>query len=290
MTALFSNPMFLAMVAASLFGSSMLTSRNGLQYFDSTTGVMISLATTAALFWVLSPFLLPGGFWRLPGFWFFLAMGVMHPFTSMTLSFESTRRLGATVSATVSSVSPLMSALGAVVFLSEVPAPGIVVGTLGVVCGVMVLSWQRQDGRQRLVDPQILLPLATATVRGMAHVVGKIGLSMTPLPLLAGLCTYTVGSTLMIVIKRATGTMPPTLRSRGTIWFVVTGIITGCAILLMYSALSRGTVVVVSPLISTYPVFTLLASLIFYPKEVLKWRIFIGVALVVAGVILISVH
>jgi uncharacterized membrane protein len=154
----------------------------------------------------------------------------------------------------------------------------------------MVLSWQRGSAQGRLVDPQILFPLATATVRGMAHVVAKIGLSMTPLPLLAGLCTYTVGGTLMLLIKRATGTMPHTLRSRGTFWFVTTGLITGCAILLMYSALSRGTVVVVSPLISTYPVFTLLASLIFYPKEVLKWRIFAGVALVVAGVILISVH
>ncbi len=288
MAELASNPIVLALCASFLFGMSMLTTRNGLQYFDSTTGVMISVVSTAILYWLLAPMMLPARVWTLPGFWIFAAMGLAHPFISMWLNFEATRLLGATVAATVSSIAPLLSTVGAVVILGELPTRFVLAGTASVVAGVMILSWSGNGGERRLINPHILLPLATAAIRGMQHVISKYALTLTPVPFVGGFASYTVAGTVMVLAKQLTGTMPKSLRSMGTFWFCLTGLIVCGAILAMYGALSRGTVVEISPLTSSYPVFTLLGNLVFYPREVMRWRIWIGVAVVVGGVWLIS--
>jgi drug/metabolite transporter (DMT)-like permease len=69
--------------------------------------------------------------------------------------------------------------------------------------------------------------------------------------------------------------------------FVLTGAIISVAILCMYGGLVSGQVVVVSPIIAAYPLFTLLTALIF-KQEKLTARLALGVFLAVGGVALIS--
>jgi uncharacterized membrane protein len=64
-------------------------------------------------------------------------------------------------------------------------------------------------------------------------------------------------------------------------------VLNGLALLCQYVALSLGRVVVVSPMISTFPLFTLGISLLF-GVERLSLRIGVGVLLVVLGVVVIS--
>ncbi len=73
----------------------------------------------------------------------------------------------------------------------------------------------------------------------------------------------------------------------GARWFVLTGVLNGLAILGLYSALNVGRVVVVSPVVATYPLFTFAISLLLRIER-LGPRIALGVALVVSGVIAIS--
>jgi len=68
---------------------------------------------------------------------------------------------------------------------------------------------------------------------------------------------------------------------------VLTGAIIAVAILCMYGGLVTGRVVVVSPIIAAYPLFTLLTALMF-KQENLSAKLALEVLLVVGGVALIS--
>ena len=57
----------------------------------------------------------------------------------------------------------------------------------------------------------------------------------------------------------------------------------------MYSALNCGRVVVVSPIIATFPVFTLVISLLFR-QERFRLRILTGMMLVMGGIIWICIQ
>jgi drug/metabolite transporter (DMT)-like permease len=61
----------------------------------------------------------------------------------------------------------------------------------------------------------------------------------------------------------------------------------GAAVLLLYLALGGGPVSLVSPLVATYPLFTLVFGFAFSRREPLAARMIGGVALSVAGVMLL---
>jgi drug/metabolite transporter (DMT)-like permease len=75
---------------------------------------------------------------------------------------------------------------------------------------------------------------------------------------------------------------------RGIYWFIAVGICNGLGMLAMYAALNCGQVSVVSPLVATYPLFTLALSAIFLREEKFGPRVLLGVALTVAGVLVLA--
>ncbi|MBV8108320.1 MAG: EamA family transporter, partial [Hyphomicrobiales bacterium] len=76
---------------------------------------------------------------------------------------------------------------------------------------------------------------------------------------------------------------------RGALWFAAVGLCNGCAVLSMYSALGRGPVSLVSPLIATYPLVTLLLSVRFLKRERIDARLAAAVAVTVGGVVLLLI-
>lgn len=77
---------------------------------------------------------------------------------------------------------------------------------------------------------------------------------------------------------------------RGAVMFGAAGIFSAIGVMLMFQALSRGEVVVVSPVLATNPLFTLILAAIFLRGlERITPRIVMGALLVVAGVVVLSV-
>jgi len=78
-------------------------------------------------------------------------------------------------------------------------------------------------------------------------------------------------------------------KARGQEGFVTTPVTLALAgiLVVMYAALNRGQVSVVSPLVATYPLFTLALSAIFLREEKFGARVLLGVALTVAGVVVL---
>ena len=118
----------------------------------------------------------------------------------------------------------------------------------------------------------------------------KLGLQRWPSPIAAVVIGYTVSSAVLIlaalVHDRA---FQQKFDRRGALWFATVGLANGSAVLSMYAALGRGSVIVVSPLVASYPLVTLLLSLIFLKWERVSPQLIAAVAVTVGGVVLLLV-
>jgi drug/metabolite transporter (DMT)-like permease len=278
-----------ALAASALFGTAMVLANVGLRYVDSARGALIAIPATAALYWMLAVFLLRTEQWNTSALALFIVVGVIFPAVVTLLGYESNRLAGPTVTGTLSSTTPLFAAGGAVVFLGEALTPAVAAGTAAIVLGVLALTWRR-SGRSRAWAPWVIaLPLAGAAIRGGALTTVKAGLSLWPDPFVAVLVGYTVSSLTVVV---ATSAMPRARRARfdrrAIPWLLAVGFCNGMAMLAMYAALNLGQVSVVSPLIVTYPLFTVAVSALFLREERLDARVLAGVVLTVAGVVMLT--
>jgi drug/metabolite transporter (DMT)-like permease len=278
-----------ATMTAAFFGGQVVLTMRSLNFVDPQTSSMISMGTCVVVFWLLAPFLLRIEYFLNPGMWVFFANGLIHPLFSMYLAFEATKRMGATVSATIAATAPLFASAGAVLALGEHLTVALLTGTLGTVVGVMVLSWKRQ-GPTNWALSALLLPIGAAAIRGTNHMVGKFGLEMLPSPYFASLVSFTVSFIGAILIYRyRLGTLPLKLHRQGLKWGGLSGLSIAMGVLCMYTALHTGLVIVASPIISAYPLFTFLISLI-SRQEAFSLRVLAGIVMVVGGVTWISLQ
>ena len=282
-------PVVLAACAAFLFGISVILTKRGLAHGDAQTGSMISIITAMLWYLLFSPWWMVASEWFTPGFWVFVINGLIHPLLSMTFSFEATRRTGPTISATLAATAPVFAALGAVTFLGERPGILVLWGTAGTIAGVLALSWQRNGGHSHgPIGMALLFATAAAVIRGLNHTVGKWGLAMLPNVFMAGFLSFLVSSVGSVLVYRVrVGTLPRNVPPAALGYFALTGTCAAAAIVCMYGALALGDVVAVSPIVAAYPLFTMLAALLFR-QESLNVRHVLGVLLVVAGGALIS--
>ncbi len=278
----------LALLASAFLGTAVVIANVGLRYLDPARGALVSIPSTTLLFWLLALFLFHGEGWNATAFAVFAVVGLIFPALVTFLNFASNRLAGPTVAGTISSTTPLFAVLGAILFLGESLSPAAAAGTAAIVLGVIALT-ARGAGPRSWAAWVILLPLAGAAIRGGAQAAVKGGLALWPDPFVAALVGYCVSSVTIFAANRVL--VPRTsapLDRRGIFWFVAVGICNGLGVLAMYAALNGGQVSVVSPLVATYPLFTLALSALFLREEKFGPRVLLGVALTVAGVVVLA--
>src|SRR5882672_6178954 len=279
----------LALVSAVFLGTAVVLANVGLRYLHPARGALVSIPATTVAYWLLAPFLLHGEGWNAAAFAVFAAVGVVFPAVVTLLNFSSNRIAGPTVAGTVSSTTPLFAVLAAILVLGEPLTVTTATGTAAIVLGVVAFTGRGENGARALTALALLLPLAGAAIRGGAQAAVKGGLALWPEPFVAVLVGYTVSCATIFAASRTLvpdGAAP--LNRRGVLWFMSVGACNGAGILAMYAALARGQVSVVSPLVATYPLFTLALSAAFLREEKLGPRVLLGVALTVAGVVVLA--
>jgi transporter family protein len=280
-------PVLLALGAAGLFGVSTVTAKRGLSVVHPQAASLVVIGTVVALYLLTSPLWMQAQDWFTLGFWIFVLNGLMHPFLSMYLALEATARTGPTVAATLSGTAPLFAAFTAIAFLGESINTWIALGTAATVVGVMTLTWSPR-GAGTLLRLALLFATGAAIVRGLNHTIAKWGLETMPNVFMAGFVSFSVSLCgALLVYRLRTGTLIVRIPRAGLGYLVLTGVIIAAAVLCMYGGLATGRVVVVSPIIAAYPVFTLLTALMF-KQENLTSKLAAGVLLVVGGVTLVS--
>ena len=286
-----SDPLLLsigsASVAAMLFGLQVILVRKGLRHIDPQAGAMLTIGFATLAFWLMAPWQMKREYWFTPGMWVFAANGLIHPMLSMQFAFEANKRMGATISSTISATAPLFAMLGAVAFLSEPLTLPILVGTIASVVGVVVLSWRGASASSWALSA-LFFPIGAAAIRGTNNVIGSHGLDLLPSAHFAATVSFTVSLVGQVLIYRfRNGHFPRRLAPRGVAWNLASGACITIAIFSMYTALGSGLVIVVAPVIASFPVFTLIIALAI-GMERFSLQVLAGVVLVIGGVVLIT--
>ena len=142
------RPEFIALIAAILYSGNSITARMGMRRSTPLTAACVVLFVRTVVFW--SGVLLAGGIPHVE--WLplllFVGLGVLQTATSV-LQLTGIHRLGAARAEPLRNTYPLWSALIAIVFLQEQAGVGILAGTVLVVGGIGLISWQPADSGLR---------------------------------------------------------------------------------------------------------------------------------------------
>src|SRR5918992_2272588 len=127
--------------------------RRGLVHSNALTGSLISLGTSAAVFWLLLLAFIPLSMLQTAAVGYFVAGRIFAPAIGQTLGYIGMERIGLARSSPIVNTSPIFSSILAVIFLDEVWVLQNVIGTCLVIFGVVILSsgrrperdWQKKD-------------------------------------------------------------------------------------------------------------------------------------------------
>ena len=272
-----------ALAAAVCLGAAMITTRLGLRYASPAAGAAIGVPSSTLLFWCLAPFLLDLRGFDLTAAGIFVLVGLFFPAVVTLLTYTGNQRMGPTITSSISCTTPLFALLGAILFLGEALTLGNTLGTAAIVLGMLALTWSGNALPRSWPVWAVALPVAAAVLRALAQVLTKAGLALWSSPFAATLIGYTVSAVVILAAQRLRRQREPADR-RAAPWFVATGLLNGASLFLMYTALAKGKVALVSPIIATYPLLTLVLSMLLLRQEPVPKRVALGAVLTVAGV------
>lgn len=277
----------LALASALLSAGSTILIRQGLRGGTPFTGFWINLVVGTTGLWV-AVFLTEGlGGFSAHGLALFALAGLIGTTGGRLLRFVSIEQVGASISAALINLNPLVSTGLAVLLLGEHVTLPILAGTVVIVVGTTLLSI---GGRRLGMRPgQLALPLLSAVCFGVVAILRKAGLGHTG-PVLGSAInasTALVAFTAFLLVSGQRGAM--VCRGRSLVYFAAAGVAENAAVFLTVVALGLGTVSVVTPLTATMPIFVLFLTLAFLRGvERLTTRIVLGTLLIVLGVSLIT--
>ena len=277
----------LALASALCSAAATIFISRGLRNYGPYTGVWVNLVVGTACVWLAV--ILGGGVGHptAAGVAYFALAGLIGTFGGRVLRFVSIEAVGASMSAALINLSPLIASVLAILILGERVTVPIVIGTLVIVVGTTLLSAGGRSTGIRSVA--LLLPLTSALCFGVVAILRKIGLmGMTPVfgfavNVTAALVAYTA----FLLASRQRAMM--LCRGRSLVYFVMAGVAENVGVFLLLEGLSLGTVSVVAPLASVSPIFVLALSFFFLRGiDILNRRIVAGTLLIVSGVYLIT--
>ena len=280
----------IALAAALSYAISGIAAKRGLRYSTPVTVTLVSVAIHAT---VLSIALLifrgvPMVSWWV--FFLFVLSGVIQPILRF-LTYSGIHYVGAAAGTTLRGAHPLFSTSLAILFLGESLNLLIVLGTISIVAGVALISWQRDIKQASFRWRHLAYPLGAAFLAGVSHPLRRYTLSLANEPL------YLAAVIGIVALPWfASATLFPGQKQR-PVWdrramgpFLIAGTFETLGILLVIVALSVGRVVVVSPIVATSPLWIVLGAWLFLRDvERLTVRTILGAVCVVAGTIAIAI-
>jgi uncharacterized membrane protein len=277
----------LALGAALLSAAATILIRQGLRGSDPYTGLWINMIVGVAGLW--TGVLGMGGVGQVSirSVLLFAAAGMIGTAGGRLARFIAIEKVGASVSAAVINLTPMIATGLAILLLGERVTLPIIIGTVVIVAGTVLLS---VSGKELGFRPwQIVLPLTSATCFGVVAIIRKVGLGeMGPvLGTAINLTTALIAFSALMLASGHRGIVK--CRGRTLAYFIAAGVAENAGVFLTIVALTFGAVSVVTPLTAASPIFVLLFTPLFLKGvEVLTPRVVVGTVLIVSGVYLIT--
>lgn len=280
-----------ALVAAVLFSLAILNQKSALSHLDDLTGTFISVATMAALFWLIAAWSLRWEFWFSDAVFFFVIAGLLFPAMGQRFQIAAVKHVGPTLTSAFGAFLPLFATVPAILFLGEVVTPMQLLGIALLVGGLLLAAIARGVSWRKRAFYLLLLPLGAALVRAITQPLTKAGYNLLAEPLFATLVMTSI-STLVLGIMVITVGSPRRVVSlgKGHALFALNGLLVGSGILGLQLSLISGSVSLTSSLVSTTPIWTLVLGVFLFKNERLQWwhsavaiMVCVGAILVVTG-------
>jgi drug/metabolite transporter (DMT)-like permease len=202
-------------------------------------------------------------------------------------------RMGVSRSTPIQSATPIWGVLLAVLILGESPSAVTMMGTVGIVGGVMLLAFPEKSAAETFrgwLRGAVIFPLTSSVVYAIVPVFAKLAYAEQGTPILGFGVAFATGSLTMLAGKRF---IPGGGRIRAERWsfwlFVLAGVLNLLGAFLYWSALVIGDVSVILPISRLYPLFVVILSALFLGKlERITLRLVLAAAFIVAGGIAVT--
>ena len=262
--------------------------RSGLQRISAFRGAAIIVGGELLFLSVMLPVFgssFPGGNAK---YLWLLAAGVFHPGLFLIFFLIGIEKIGVSRAAPIKGSSPLLGALLGMIFLQERPTWVHLAGLVMVVGGIGLLTSRNPHGRWKRADTA--WPAAAALSFGAGSLLWRKGLDGLPDPLAA---TFVGVLASFIVVggyaMLTTRTAPSSAAESKGMYFLISGLTTGCGMYLYVRALQHGEIYRVLPLVQMSPLFTVALSMLFLRRmEKVTWEVAAGAVITVAGAVLVA--
>lgn len=218
--------------------------------------------------------------------WPFVVAGVVAPGVSQLLFVRAIELIGASRTAVLVGIAPLLSAGFAIALLGEPVHAGLVAGTLAIVTGGLLLTWERAATR---------LPAIGFVVGGIAAVAIAARDNFVRWAAKGNALPGTTAAALSLVAATVFLLLLFGRSSRRGLWeqrraVLASALLLGAAYACLLEALDRGRVTVVAPLYATESLWAVMfAALLLRTSEAVGRRLVAAAVLMVLGGVLIGI-
>jgi len=281
---------FFALASAFFFALNHILTKKGLKYSNPPTAVLTSLAVNVVILWGFSLLFLPVRLLTLSGVLIFVIVGLFQPGLTRLLTYKSIKTVGVAITDPLRATTPMFSTFLAIILLGEQMTVTIFFSTSLIITGITLLSL-RGKVAAKIKIRYILYPLLASFLAGSSQIMRKFGLSSMPHPVLAAAVTATSSLVVVNAIMWFSGQrkMIQEMDRRCLPFYLAAGIAISLGMVAIYYALDLGRVVVVIPISSTGPLFSLALTAIFLQGvERVTLKIVLGATLIISGVVLLT--
>jgi uncharacterized membrane protein len=272
-----------------LFGALAVTIRVALRGdADADAGALVTTAVAALVCVAIAALL--GQWSRVPwgDTWPFLIAGIVAPGISQLLFTRAVYLIGASRTAILVGISPVLSAAIAIALLGEPFRVSLAIGTLFVVCGGTLLAAEGGGVRAFLTVGAAFGSTAAALFSVRDNFVRWAERGSSVPGVVAAACSLAAATVVLVALVAARRETMTRTRA-ATKPFFVPGVIYGTGYAFLLTAFDRGRVTIVAPLYATESLWAVVFSaLILRRAERLGPRLVAASLLVVAGGALIG--
>jgi len=286
--------LFAIITAASFALSQVLVRRATYLADESFTPLAVSLLVGTPIFVVLVSI---AGEWRAfvsftgEQYALLTAAGLIHLIIARYLFFNSTRIIGANPTAAITRTSIIFSVIFGIAFLGESVTALQVVAALMIMTGAILTTTEISRSTFRISTRGLLMGFGVALCSAASATLIRPVMAVTDAVYAATFVMYLVAFVVIAVMLATSRRQRGLVRGQGRAAFLILAVSSVFLVvghLFRFSALQYSPVSIVQPLVGTLVVFVLLFSWIINRRiDFFNWRVITGIALVLAGVILI---
>lgn len=224
-----------------------------------------------------------------------VAIGLVHFAVGRSCGYISINAIGASRTALFISTQAPIAAFLAIAFTGESLRPLVALGTGAVVVALLLASGDSLTQGWRSDRGYLLgcmVALAAGAGQGGGYVLAKKTVDLYDSPLVVSSLSMLTAVLIVVPTVALAAARYPVIRSfdRNSMRLIVlSGISSAVPSIAQFLAVQRGDVVVVAPIMATFPLWTLLISHIFIARlEAITLRLVAGALLAVGGVIAVA--